>query len=285
MRDVLYHYCSTEAFESIVRHGTIRLSSLVLSNDTMEGKWLRKVIGDLCDLTPAVRFRRDEVSSYIDIFVNNMDGLGFCLSKHEDMLSQWRGYANDARGFCIGFDKDVLRKTGEKVDSEGMPIFRLRKVEYDLRRQTEMLRPMFDDIVPAVEKGYLRPVLQNLIETDEEYEKRSKEHREGSRGVFLKMLLMTSPMFEMKNPAFREEGEFRLVTPVMHELDQPDVDFRPAVDRLVPFRTAALDKDDNPIVSVTIGPKNISSKDVVGSFLRRMGYRDVAVKQSEATYR
>ena len=45
--------------------------------------------------------------SYLSALV---DGLGFCLSKKGDLLSQWRGYADDAFGVSIGFEKDYLKK-------------------------------------------------------------------------------------------------------------------------------------------------------------------------------
>lgn len=33
---------------------------------------------------------------------------GFCLSVKRDMLSQWRGYADDGMGFAIGFKKEAI---------------------------------------------------------------------------------------------------------------------------------------------------------------------------------
>lgn len=41
------------------------------------------------------------------------DALGFCLSKAQDSLCQWRAYADDAQGFCIGFYKDDLESKEE----------------------------------------------------------------------------------------------------------------------------------------------------------------------------
>ena len=33
-----------------------------------------------------------------------------CFSYQNDLLSQWRGYADDGRGAAIGFDLDVLKE-------------------------------------------------------------------------------------------------------------------------------------------------------------------------------
>ena len=35
-----------------------------------------------------------------------------CFSYQNDLLSQWRGYADDGRGAAIGFDLDVLKEAG-----------------------------------------------------------------------------------------------------------------------------------------------------------------------------
>ena len=39
----LYHYCSNEAFCSILKSKSLWLSSLSLSNDKMEGHWFYKI--------------------------------------------------------------------------------------------------------------------------------------------------------------------------------------------------------------------------------------------------
>jgi hypothetical protein len=41
---VLYHYCSTSTFVSIISGKSIWLSSLNLSNDTMEGKLVAETL-------------------------------------------------------------------------------------------------------------------------------------------------------------------------------------------------------------------------------------------------
>ena len=37
----LYHYCSNDTFLSILRNSELWLSELTLSNDSMEGIWVR----------------------------------------------------------------------------------------------------------------------------------------------------------------------------------------------------------------------------------------------------
>ncbi|TBZ99373.1 MULTISPECIES: hypothetical protein [Rhizobium] len=185
---------------------------------------------------------------------------------------------------CIGFDREVLSEYGGRLDAEGVRAFQMFKVEYDFELQIEALRPVFSEIVPAVENDRLRPVFQSLIESDEEFAARRTEYQKNLPEIMMKMIALVSPMYRMKNPAFREEVEHRLVVPVLHASDK-DLEYRAASDRLVPFRTINLERQKKAIVSVTVGPKNITTSDVVRGFLRHMNYPEVEVKRSEATYR
>lgn len=105
---ILYHYCSNNAFHSIIENSSIWLSSLSLSNDSMEGKLVAEIIGLIAkddELDQAATERLQESVFRLEQFV---DGLGFCLSECGDLLSQWRGYADDATGVSIGFSKNYL---------------------------------------------------------------------------------------------------------------------------------------------------------------------------------
>jgi len=95
---ILYHYCSNTDFHSIIENRRILLSSLSLSNDSMEGKLVAEILARIAKADgldqPATRRLQESVSRLEQLF----DGLGFCLSEDGDLLSQWRGYAADATG-------------------------------------------------------------------------------------------------------------------------------------------------------------------------------------------
>ena len=50
--NTLYHYCSTESFVSMVRGASLWLSSLSLSNDTMEGRLVNAAVMRLAARDP-----------------------------------------------------------------------------------------------------------------------------------------------------------------------------------------------------------------------------------------
>jgi hypothetical protein len=144
---ILYHYCSTQTFHSIIQNRAIWLSSLSLSNDTMEGVWLRKLLADVClEETPLEPWDMSSAVDQVAALNTLADGLGFCLSENGDMLSQWRGYAADATGICIGFSPVYFRELDNKYKTDKQPRFTLTKVEYDLSEQKKLIKLIFDEV-------------------------------------------------------------------------------------------------------------------------------------------
>ena len=146
--ETIYHYCSCEAFVSIFSERTLRVTNIKKSNDYTE-------IVNALDLfqnslrIACFRFRErhpmdlefDRMYQEIDItslvegaLIN--DTLNYyvvCFSESSDSLSQWRGYANDATGVAIGFDKQYLQQA---TDLRSMKFMR---VEYDKLKVREDL--------------------------------------------------------------------------------------------------------------------------------------------------
>src|ERR1022692_3736988 len=106
--EILYHYCSTASFHAIVQSHSLWLSSLSLSNDTMEGKLVASTIARLAERESLDQDHVRSLQHGIRFIEENIDGLGFCLSEEGDLLSQWRGYAENATGVAIGFSTEYL---------------------------------------------------------------------------------------------------------------------------------------------------------------------------------
>lgn len=117
-----------------------------------------------------------------------------CFSEKGDLLSQWRGYANDAKGISIGFDKNIL----QTFDTGGYS-FHFKKVIYKVQEQSM----------------YIKNYLGELINSYELVESESLDSLDQSFAFFLhdlssriQALRNDSPQF--KNSAFQEEQEWRL---------------------------------------------------------------------------
>ena len=127
MENTLYHYCRLETFLSIITNKTIRASDCNKTNDTEESRWISSLIIDsflleikshplFCSkyaIEDKLIYIKNLISSVIEgtFYENKRNMLTFitCFSEEGDLLSQWRGYANDGAGLSIGFNKSILQ--------------------------------------------------------------------------------------------------------------------------------------------------------------------------------
>ena len=58
-------------------------------------------------------------------------------------MSQWRGYADDAKGFSIGFSAEYLLSLSDRLKVNERKVIFLQKVEYDVSAQEEIVKPTY----------------------------------------------------------------------------------------------------------------------------------------------
>ena len=272
----------------MINNREIWLSSLSLSNDTMEGKWLRKVFREICADEKLGESATNKTIESIENMDKIVDGLGFCLSEHEDMLSQWRGYASDASGMCIGFSKDYLEELAKATQSEEKPGFVLMQVEYDNEKQKSLIKPTYQKMKQFIDKGAFNFHVGGTIltpKTEEEIVAEIAKQKHALAELFFTMFDFIPHLFRLKNPAFEEEREWRLISNHIR-VGNDECEFRASSTGIIPYRKFEIPEEENgPIVEVILGPKNITTIEVVESFLNHCGFFDVKVTSSEATYR
>ena len=282
---ILYHYCSNNSFHSIIENRRVCLSSLSLSSDSMEGKLVAKIIAriakaDGLDQAATHRFQ-DSVSGLERI----VDGLGFCLSEKGDLLSQWRGYADDATGFSIGFSKDYLEKFAEASRGPEKTGFSLQRVEYDPDAQESLIKPTYIEIKKLIQEGAFKfPGKRSLLDirSDDEVEIDAIKIKKAFWKLSMTAFMLFDKLFLLKINAFCEEREWRLIS----YFGKKGVDmcsFRALNDRIVPFREFDLGSDS--VVEVILGPKNTTPNYVIESLLKQSGFPNVKISRSKATYR
>ncbi len=275
----LYHYCSAAAFESIIRNRSIWLSSLASSNDTQEGVWLGVVLRDICyefDISD------DDVERVLALFRSSADywdSLGFCLTAEGDMLSQWRGYADDGCGFAIGFSEEGLKNAALSHNGN------LLDVVYDRQQQLDIVRERFPPIIQAIKNGaFVMPTVSGS-EGRTQYDKAKSRSIHASASLSNIMLRLVDIMYKLKNPAFHEENESRLVVEVSRAYD--DCDFHMSGRKIVPHRTVAFGSvaPEITIERIVIGPRNPTAPDIIAAFLRKHDFFLTDIGLSTATYR
>jgi hypothetical protein len=289
MGQILYHYCSTNNFISILSNRSLWLSSLNLSNDSMEGK----LVGEMIE-----RFARNDgfdesaisyLQTYLRVFDKDIDGLGFCLSEDGDLLSQWRGYAADATGLSIGFSKEYLNSLKEWITSQKKPVFSLAEVRYKQTAQEELVRPIYDEIKSFFQSDRHRlPHPPTLLgqKTESEFEREMADFKDNHFIFYLTTLKLLPDLYSLKTYAFREELEWRMI--IYHSIHPNDSMclFKALHDRIVPYMPFYLTELSlEPVCEVIIGPKNLTPVHVIEGFLEKYGFLNVRVYRSSATYR
>ena len=289
--DTLYHYCSTASFLAIIESHALWLSSLSLSNDTMEGKLVASAIARLADKESLQHERVRLFQGAIRLFEETFDGLGFCLSEDGDLLSQWRGYAENATGVAIGFSKEHLQRLANGRRSQDNPGCILRQVEYDLSAHEARVEPTYRKVTQLFENGTLKAgqglgLLQMGGLTHQEIVAAEIANRQQELlNVIPNLLTLLLQLFLLKSPAFREEKEWRVLTMLTTDGKDEDASSHRVVNnRIVPYLTVKL-VEQSPIVEVILGPKHGTPPKVVEVFLKLNDYGLVKVRRSEASYR
>jgi hypothetical protein len=287
----LYHYCNASAFASIIVERRIWLSSLSLSNDTMEGKIVGATFRGLIERSELDERTATTIMNAVDRLEEVFDGLGFCLSGNGDLLSQWRGYSQDGRGFSIGFSKEYLEVLSKKKDV-GEHGFSLNEVIYDPEEHKNALQPIFAQVMADIEAGRLNvPHPPGLLTgfgdpaAGERFKRDEENYLDAIRQMMLKVLMAVFHLFTLKHQAFREEQEWRLISHLLKG-EGDACDFRVSGDRLIPYRSFPLKALGIPAIDeVILGPKNATPEFVVSKLLLQNGFTGVSVKRSSATYR
>lgn len=208
--DTLFHYCSSSTFASIISRKSIWLSSLSLSNDTMEGRLVKHTFEKFLSRSVMNASQKEVIREAIRFVEENFDGLGFCLSEESDLLSQWRGYADDGHGFSIGFTKEYFEKLAKRIGNN-VTGFTLEKVLYDREEHEAALKPTYDEIKKLSDSGKLNRKPSGLMQvskTEDDEIREDKDLQATTKVLFSKMVMTFKQRYTLKNEAFpkRQNG-------------------------------------------------------------------------------
>lgn len=283
---IVYHYCSAETLRAILESKRIRFTDINMLNDSYEAKWgysafeeaatrliKRTGVPESAPEMPVAFFDSvDEVLSRIQTIAHPFVS---CFSSDGDSLEQWRAYADDGRGFAIGFRTSVLQQLPVSVLS----------VEYD--RETQI-----KEMMAALMTLYFRKNANTKGEQD---------------NFFEDCVLTATYMVAFKHSAFRHEQEFRCLHAVNvrfenesirfsdqggqnasgEQFDGLPVSFQVRDNHLCAYLDMPFFLQDgtHPIAELVLGPKNHSSLGNVLLYMGGLGYSKVGLKASAIPYR
>lgn len=206
---MLYHYCSLDTFLKIITSGKIWLSDVRKSNDKQELRHLKSECA--IQLLTAQneyleRYSEEEGFTYDFKAMEKINALAkkitttdlfitwvFCLSEEYDLLSQWRGYADNGAGICIGFDYNYLNQINKLAQNDKKRMFCLRPIEYGRESASEFFASQLDiNNIPMDFDAFKNTCHTALFSTFSE-----------------------APFY--KNDSFAEEKEWRIALTHIHE--------------------------------------------------------------------
>lgn len=316
----LYHYCSNEKFFNIIKTKTIRLSDISKSNDYLELKLLNDGIfeaiwkkyndepfsleyNDLYD-EDALKELLEEAEQILerDIETGRLTSFVICFSEKGDLLSQWRGYANNAKGVALGFETNILREYVDKTEG----FLKLQPVRYVTR---EEIRDIFDK--------YAEEILEELKGLREFIATEMTQEKEDVEGLmrFNFMGMIQSVITEsitLKMDSFNEEKEWRLFVPsiklkafiadfredgnygtlnkkAIKEV-RDRIDFNCTENDIIPFITLKFNEiinDEKKIAfnNIIIGPNNNITEKDMSLYLYFNEFEGIKIEWSSISYR
>ena len=143
--ELIYHYCGAEAFAQIIRTRTMWHTAFTALNDATERKWGFDQFRDAADKLRKVYGANfiDRISEIVRLSQDYSVAMISSYSLIGDLLSQWRAYADDGRGFSIGFSPQELE----------MPVKPLR-VLYDRAAQRKELTNNINHVFEVEKKQF-----------------------------------------------------------------------------------------------------------------------------------
>lgn len=281
---LLYHYTTAEGLLGIVGSNTLLATDAEFLNDAQEMQFGRATVHEALlaraaalDPRPNPMLDTSEASramvirSAADHLVSPVGGATepkwyavyvACFCEDGDLLSQWRGYGKGG-GYALGFDAEVLSSAtlGDGLPSHYGPS--LIKVRYGV------------DQVDRVATEVLAVVGQTAT------------GHPGVHGFFEAGQHVLPALASVKDPAFREEQEWRIVV----SSERTGVRFRQTPVSIAPYVVLQLPTDALRAVIVGPGPHADLRRDAVERLVtgRRFEFLvelpEVEVSESSAPFR
>jgi hypothetical protein len=276
----IFHYCTGQSFFEIITFKKLWLNSLFETNDYLERRWLDGILKKKLEEKQGNTQEYITFSKSVQILytLNNemVVPYFFSFSQHKDLLSQWRGYADDGQGFALGFNPQFFEISYNVPFTSANP---------------EDAIGIFDVIYD--QKGLNQRVDETISFYWKHFE--ADNYVQNSPAMIECVVNLVRLATRAKNPSFSEEHEWRICyTPIIrygrgkHEI----------LGKLTPMKFRI--KNGNHLTSyfefpfnapaltaIVIGPKNNTFPETIRDFLFINGFdiTKIEIAKSNASYR
>lgn len=240
----LYHYTSLAGLIGIIESRALWVSDTRYLNDSAEMKYLVDLLGSEAQKRTGQN-RNDNLLTQFKDWISHriVDGhmlFVASLTTNGNLLSQWNRYCPNGKGISIGFTDDLILRC-----SKGLS-YRVGKCIYDIKHQLKLCEAILDKIEElALKRG--------------ENKDPSQRHPSNSfHGIFEEVeddLLNIAAL--VKHPSFKEEEEWRVVSPVVKNYVETAIAYREGISMLIPYMKLSLTFNANgpiEIQKIFLGP-------------------------------
>ncbi len=261
----IFHYTTQKGILGIIQTREMWATQVHFLNDKNEVFLTFKLIERELKKQIA-RVRSPEIKTVLQAIkrqLNVIDQGHICIGSFceaGDLLSQWRGYGNQGKGYAIGFDLLELIKTAKEQH------FVLWPCIYDPKVQIEMVEYLIDCWCEA----FVKPGI-----TEKEFAK-----------IIDISVCQLAPI--IKDQSFSEEQEWRLVSSIFTS-KSPNFSFREGEFSLIPYYNFSIINQEgfHSIKQVVVGPSPHMELacNSLETFLVSQNLPDVAIKKSRIPFR
>lgn len=235
----VYHYCSVETFLSIIQNSCLWMGNIRHSNDLTERVSLINALCMELSQTLSPNLSAPEairLNDFISLFRYNAQGMynpcyATCFSFQPDLLSQWRGYADNGSGVAIGFHKEYftscahtqnamqMQSAGQIQSLSAAPITYITP-QHSIHTSIPSYSQYFEQLKLCIQQAIQIPINQV------DYNAPMTEQRQHFSTLYANIQqyfnLFLYPANFYKNIAFQEEAEFRLAFCTSADLREVD---------------------------------------------------------------
>lgn len=269
---MIYHYSSVDKLLKIIESKKLYLFNAYNMNDNLEIYWINHLLNE--------EFQKyDSNNEIINEVIENYkiaNSIPYicCFSYERDLLSQWRAYADDGAGIAIGFDETKFN-VENKIPVTGLSWKNstgLYECIYNEEEQKKIIHSLIEDCINNTKDGKSLQLFELPTK--------------------LRMFSMI-----MKNPAFFEEREIRLIHLPLIMLDKnkqfqltgniSSINFMKKGDGISSYFKFPLDSifNDELIPEIILGPRCSVNVDDLRLLLYSNNLINTKIVRSKASYR
>lgn len=275
---ILYHYTNGDGLKGIIENRSIWCTYINALNDPYEFQYGKKLIEERIDFY----IENEEDKNIIDALkeirtfpavVENTHKIfiaSFC--QNDNLLSQWRGYAERGVGYNLGFLFDSNTKycyNKDEPDRE-LPI-NLRKVIYKKDVQIKIIDDYIIDLIGGLKQSSSVTSKFSMAPIS-----------------ILTSNLLIDMMLSMKNEKFVEENEWRLLRMILDNEVPKKSNFRLLYNEFIPYIETNIfninnERKEFPLEFINIGPmlEKEKNKKVLKMFIDTETDSDHQIKLKE----